>query len=291
MNYNYLTKITIMDKFTQFKDAISIEKIDDFSYKTVPSENFFVGNTPHGGYLMAIMHKALTTTLPHSCAISSSIQYLDRTEPREIDIKVDVIRISKGSSTGRVTILQDNNIKCIYTGLCSDFAHMKGYAGLATPIPELFNTTEKDSFISLDYENIKPGFTPAFVKQVDCFVHPDHAWWDRDISNEDADARCSAYISLQGGIPDQYALSFFSDILPPVVLNKYGPLGWVPTLTLTTHIRQMPQTEVLLLDFIASDIHNGYFEQDCRIWDLNKNLVASSRQLTRILKSEEKITI
>ena len=56
-------------------------------------------------------------------------------------------------------------------------------------------------------------------------------------------------------------------------------------------IRQMPQTEELMLDFVASDINNGYFEQDCRIWDLNKNLVASSRQLTRILKSEEKITI
>ena len=291
MNYNYLTKITIMDKFKQFIDAISIEKVNDFSYKVTPSENFFVGNTPHGGYLMAIMHKALTSTLPHSCAISSSIQYLDRTEPREIDIKVDVIRISKGSSTGRVTIFQDNNIKCIYTGLCSDFEHMKGYAGLESPIPEIFLNTNKNKFVNLDYENIKPGFTPAFVKQVDCFVHPDHAWWDRKITNEDADARCSAYISLQGGIPDQYALSFFSDILPPVVLNKYGPLGWVPTLTLTTHIRQMPQTEVLLLDFIASDIHNGYFEQDCRIWDLNKNLVASSRQLTRILKSEEKITI
>ena len=77
MNYNYLTKITIMDKFKQFIDAISIEKVDDFSYKVTPSENFFVGNTPHGGYLMAIMHKALTSTLPHSCAISSSIQYLD----------------------------------------------------------------------------------------------------------------------------------------------------------------------------------------------------------------------
>jgi len=291
MNYNYLTKITIMDKFKQFIDAISIEKVDDFSYKVTPSENFFVGNTPHGGYLMAIMHKALTSTLPHSCAISSSIQYLDRTEPREIDIKVDVIRISKGSSTGRVTIFQDNNIKCIYTGLCSDFEHMKGYAGLESQIPEIFLNTNKDKFVNLDYENIKPGFTPAFVKQVDCFVHPDHAWWDRKITNEDADARCSAYISLEGGIPDQYALSFFSDILPPVVSNKYGPLGWVPTLTLTTHIRQMPQTEELMLDFVASDINNGYFEQDCRIWDLNKNLVASSRQLTRILKSEEKITI
>ena len=41
MNYNYLTKITIMDKFKQFIDAISIEKVDDFSYKVTPSENFF----------------------------------------------------------------------------------------------------------------------------------------------------------------------------------------------------------------------------------------------------------
>jgi acyl-CoA thioesterase len=79
--------------------------------------------------------------------------------------------------------------------------------------------------------------------------------------------------------------------LPPVVSNKYGPLGWVPTLTLTTHIRQLPKTEVLLLDFVARDIQNGYFEQDCTIWDLDGNLVASSRQLTRILKSEDKITI
>ncbi|MGY8807623.1 MAG: hypothetical protein ACKVKU_02575 [Gammaproteobacteria bacterium] len=35
---------------------------------------------------------------------------------------------------------------------------------------------------------------------------------------------------------------------------------------------------------------NGYFEQDCNIWDLNGNLVATSRQLAKILKSEEKIS-
>jgi acyl-CoA thioesterase len=291
MNYNYLTKINIMDKFKQFQDAIEINKVSDSLYKIIPSEKFFVGNTPHGGYLMAIMHKALISSLPHSCAISSSIQYLDRAEPREIDIHVDVIRVSRGSSTGRVTIMQDNLVKCIYTGTCSDFEHMKGYNGLATPIPLIFKTIDKKDFKNLDYDNVKAGFTPAFVKQVECFVHPDHAWWDREISNEDAEARCSAYISLPGGIPDQYAISFFSDILPPVVSNKYGPLGWVPTLTLTTHIRQMPKTEVLVLDFLAKDINNGYFEQDCNIWDLEGNLVASSRQLTRILKSEEKISI
>ena len=95
---------------------------------------------------------------------------------------------------------------------------------------------------------------------------------------------------MEGGVPDQFCLSFYSDILPPVVCNKYGPLGWIPTITLTTHIRRMPTTPVLYADFIASDINKGYFEQDCNIWDLDGNLVASSRQLTRILKSEEKLS-
>jgi len=43
-------------------------------------------------------------------------------------------------------------------------------------------------------------------------------------------------------------------------------------------------------DIPMSTPRKGYFEQDCNIWDLNKNLVASSRQLTRILKSEEKLS-
>ena len=127
------------------------------------------------------------------------------------------------------------------------------------------------------------------IKQVDCSVHPDHAWWNREISSESAAARCSAFLRLEGGMPDQFCLSFYSDILPPVVSNKYGPLGWIPTITLTTHIRQMPTTNTLFADFKASDINKGYFEQDCNIWDLNANLVASSRQLTKILKSVEKL--
>ena len=41
---------------------------------------------------------------------------------------------------------------------------------------------------------------------------------------------------------------------------------------------------------LAKDISNGYFEQDCYIWDMDGNLVATSRQLAKILKSEEKIS-
>ena len=43
-------------------------------------------------------------------------------------------------------------------------------------------------------------------------------------------------------------------------------------------------------DVKFTDINKGYFEQDCYIWDMNGNLVATSRQLAKILKSEEKIS-
>ena len=53
---------------------------------------------------------------------------------------------------------------------------------------------------------------------------------------------------------------------------------------------KMHQALTFNYNFHLSDISNGYFEQDCNIWDLNGNLVATSRQLAKILKSEEKIS-
>jgi hypothetical protein len=169
---------------------------------------------------------------------------------------------------------------------------MKGYDDLQKPLPPLFNDKDKQDYVKMNYDKISEGFTPAFIQQLECLVHPDHAWWNREsnFNNKDKEARCSAFLEMLGGVPDQFCLSFYSDILPPVVSNKYGPLGWIPTITLTTHIRQLPTTAEVYADFKATDINKGYFEQDCNIWDLNGILVASSRQLTRILKSEEKLS-
>ena len=281
-----------MNHFQKFQNAIDIKQNKDNSFSVEPNTDYFVGNTPHGGYLMAIMHKALTEVLPHSTAISSSVQYLDRIDPKPISLEVDVFKVGKGSSSGIVKLIQDERVCTTFTGTCSDFHHMKGYDGLEKPLPEIFNDKDKDEYINLNYDEITKGFTPSFIHQLECSIHPNQVWWKRgkDEDNSNYDARCCAYLKMEGGLPDQFCLSFYSDILPPVVCNKYGALGWVPTITLTTHIRQLPTTETIYADFIATDINKGYFEQDCNLWDLNGNLVASSRQLTRILKSEEKLS-
>ena len=281
-----------MNQFQRFQAALKLENVEHNIFLVNPDTNYFVGNTPHGGYLMAIMHKALTNVLPHSTAISSSVQYLDRIDAKPFELEVETFKTSRGSSSGIVKLIQDKKICTTFTGTCSDFEFMKGYDDLQKPLPKIFKDKDKNDYVKMNYDKISKGFTPAFIQQLECLIHPDHAWWNREkgSDNSDNEARCSAFLEMEGGTPDQFCLSFYSDILPPVVSNKYGPLGWIPTITLTTHIRQLPSTSEVYADFKASDINKGYFEQDCNIWDLDGNLVASSRQLTRILKSEEKLS-
>ncbi len=277
-----------MSFFKQFENSIIIDKSDENIFSMTPSKDYFVGNTPHGGYLTAVMQKALSLNMPHPHVINSNTLYLDRTEPKEISIHVDKIRESRGSSVGRVSLIQDEKLRCMMTGICSDFNYMNGVNDLETPPPNIFNE-KRDLFISLNFDNKQEGFTPSFIKQTKCDIAKKHAWWLKNENELGDEARCTGFISMGEEIPDQFVLSFYSDFFPPVVMNKYGPLGWVPTLSLTTNIRQLPTTSELFMDVIAKDLNKGFFEQDCQIWDLNKNLVATSRQLTRILKSEEKL--
>lgn len=277
-----------MSFFKQFENSIAIDRSDENLFSMTPSKDYFVGNTPHGGYLTAVMQKAISLSMPHPHLINSNTLYLDRTEPREISIKVEKIRESRGSSVGQVSLIQDDKLRCMMTGICSDFHYMKGVNDLETLPPKIFND-ERDSFISLNFDNKEEGITPSFIKQTHCEIAIKHAWWLKNEGDLGDEARCSGFISMGDEIPDQFVLSFYSDFFPPVVMNKYGPLGWVPTLSLTTNIRQLPTTSELFMDVKAKDLNKGFFEQDCQIWDLNKNLVATSRQLTRILKSEEKL--
>tara|TARA_Y100000287_G_scaffold28701_1_gene20367 strand:+ start:448 stop:1293 length:846 start_codon:yes stop_codon:yes gene_type:complete len=277
-----------MSFFKQFENSIIIDKSDENIFSMTPSKDYFVGNTPHGGYLTAVMQKALSLSMPHPHVINSNTLYLDRTEPKEISIHVDKIRQSRGSSVGRVSLIQDEKLRCMMTGICSDFNYMNGVNDLETLPPNIFNE-KRDLFISLNFDNKQEGFTPSFIKQTKCDIAKKHAWWLKNENDLGDEARCAGFISMGEEIPDQFVLSFYSDFFPPVVMNKYGPLGWVPTLSLTTNIRQLPTTSELFMDVIAKDLNKGFFEQDCQIWDLNKNLVATSRQLTRILKSEEKL--
>ena len=58
-----------MNQFDQFQQAIQIKQIEDNLFSFIPDKKYSVGNTPNGGYLFAIMHKALVSVLPHTLSL------------------------------------------------------------------------------------------------------------------------------------------------------------------------------------------------------------------------------
>ena len=204
-----------MNQFDQFQNALLLETTSSNTFRVTPDDRYFVGKTPHGGYLNALMHKALVSSVPHSAAISSSIQYLDRIEAKDFILEVEVFKVSRGSSSGLVRLIQDDRICTVFNAICSDFDHMKGYNGLETRLPDIFKDVSRDKYKSLNYDN-----TPSFIHQLGFTVHPNHAWWDRDINEAEAEARCSSYMQMHGGIPDPFVLSF-SAILIAIVIGLF----------------------------------------------------------------------
>ena len=156
-----------MNQFERFQHALRLENIEDNVFLVNPDTNYFVGNTPHGGYLMAVMHKALTSILPHSTAISSSVQYLDRIDAKPFQLEVETFKVSKGSSSGIVKLIQDDKICTTFTGTCSDFEFMKGYDDLQKPLPSIFSDKDKNDYVKMNYDKISKGFTPAFIQQLE----------------------------------------------------------------------------------------------------------------------------
>ena len=59
-------------------------------------------------------------------------------------------------------------------------------------------------YVEMNYDKISKGFTPNFIKQLKCLVHPEHAWWNKEKLGSNSEARCSAFLELEGGVPDQF---------------------------------------------------------------------------------------
>ncbi len=82
-----------------------------------------------------------------------------------------------------------------------------------------------------------------------------------------------------GSEPSAMALPFFADSFPPTVFTRLGPIGWVPTLELTVHVRRRPTPGWLACQVWTDDLHNGKLIESCRVWDASGALVGQGRQI------------
>ena len=261
--------------FENFNNDIQAVKESDNLWKGNLSDRWSIGKTPNGGYSMAFAAKAISNSLTHKDPLAISANYLERVDFGETYIKVVPVHVTKSLSTARAELIQDKKIKVIFTATFTDFSKSNGLDLSVRKAPDF------EPYENCILQPYKEGFNPLLEKNLEKKYCNDSLWWEKN--NEDNKASLNLYMSWpEKEAADLYTLILFLDATTPPIFNKLGSVGWVPTISLTSHIRGIPVPGPLKVSAKTEFVTKGFMEEDREIWDLEGNLVGQSKQMAKL---------
>ncbi|GES32130.1 thioesterase family protein [Streptomyces angustmyceticus] len=237
----------------------------------------------NGGYLLALMGRALGDALPHPDPLSVTAHYLTASVPGPAVIRTDVVRTGRTMSTGTASLIQ-------FAEDGSEIERLRvlaAYGDLGTLSDDVRTTAKPPAIPPYEHclgANDAPGGTTipgstAITERLDLRLDPETAGWAVGAPSGKGEMR--AWFGLADGRePDPLSLLLTVDALPPTAFEM-GLLGWVPTVELTAHIRHRPAPGPLRVAITTRNLAGGFLEEDAEVWDSEDRLVAQSRQLAR----------
>ncbi|MGO4457182.1 thioesterase family protein [Streptomyces sp. M-16] len=235
----------------------------------------------NGGYLLALVGRALAAALPHPDPFTVSAHYLTSSVPGPAVIRTQVVRAGRNLSTGQASLFQfDEN------GAEVERIRVLASYGDLDALPDAVHTVARPPVIP-PYEDClgaEAGPAPipgssAIVDRLRLRLDPATAGWAVGAPSGKGEMR--AWFELADGRDaDPLSLLLAVDALPPTAFDL-GLLGWAPTVELTTHIRCRPAPGPLRVGIVTRNLAGGFLEEDAEVWDSADRLVAQSRQLAR----------
>jgi acyl-CoA thioesterase len=242
------------------------------------SPDWRAGRGPHGGYLAAILLRALVETVadPLRAPRSLTIHYARAPQPAPVRIHTVLERQGRSLSTLSARIEQDGSLVALALAAFSIAWSAPKIAEL--PMPDVEPQDSERASGRLLFEGAPP-FTRHLVLQPRIGAVP--------FTGSDRPMEVGGWLGLAEERPiDALSLAFFSDALfsPPFI--RLSEPATTPTIDLTIHFRTpMPRTgspdprELCFARFRSGLIHEGFFEEDGVIWAADGSVLAQSRQL------------
>jgi hypothetical protein len=238
----------------------------------VPSGWDIAGNA-NGGYLLAIAARAMVGQLGRPDPVSVTGHYLSPGQVGPLDVEVTTVREGRRFSTARAEITSEGKPVLSTIGTFGDLSDAGEPIRVQGSPPDLPPPSE-----CMGMPALGEGEVPSFMNRVDLRLHPEDTGFAR--GEPSGEARVRGWFSLPGGEPvDTIALLCALDAFPPTIFNADLPLGWVPTLEFTAHLRGRPAPGPLAAEFTTRFVTGGFLEEDGLIWDGQGTLVGQSRQL------------
>ncbi|MFE9769147.1 thioesterase family protein [Streptomyces sp. NPDC005808] len=245
------------------------------------SAGWTIVSAVNGGYLLAVLGRALADALPHADPFTISAHYLTASQPGPAVVRTEVARTGRTLSTGQASLFQyDDEGREV-----ERIRVLASYGDLDT-LPEDVRTTAKPPAMPPMDQCFGPEDAPAPVPGSSAItdrlmlkLDPATLGWALGAPSGKGEMR-SWFGLADGRDPDPLSLLLAVDALPPTAF-ELGLSGWVPTVELTVHVRSRPAPGPLRVSITTRNLAGGFLEEDAEVWDSADRLVAQSRQLAR----------
>jgi len=259
---------------TRFDTDTAVRSVGEGVFEARISSDWFIGPQPNGGYVAAIVLRAMVATVDDASRPprSYTVHLLRPAAEGPVRVSVTVERSGRTVSTLSARLEQDGRL--IAVGLCAFGVGRGGdleFADASMPSVPPPSAVEPRPF---EERHI------AFRQQFD----------NRWVIGEDGSgevARTGAWLRLAEGQPlDAVVVTQLMDCWMPSVFVKATERGKVhgpnvPTIELTVHFREpLPLPDDHYLGVFHTDVaRDGFLVEDGRLWAPDGRLVADSRQL------------
>ncbi|MER7405106.1 thioesterase family protein [Streptomyces sp. NPDC000070] len=236
----------------------------------------------NGGYLLAVLGRALAETLPHADPFTISAHYLTASQPGPAVVRTDTVRAGRTLSTGQASLFQYDD-----EGREVERIRVLASYGDLDALPDDVRTTARPPAIPPLERCFGPedGAAPvpgssAITDRLMLKLDPSTLGWA--LGKPSGKGEMRAWFGLADGRDhDPLSLLLAVDALPPTAF-ELGLKGWVPTVELTVHVRCRPAPGPLRVSIGTRNLAGGFLEEDAEVWDSADRLVAQSRQLARV---------
>jgi hypothetical protein len=246
------------------------------------SAGWTIINAVNGGYLLAVLGRALADALPHADPFTISAHYLTASQPGPAVVRTDVVRTGRTLSTGQASLFQHDE-----QGREVERIRVLASYGDLDALPDDVRTTAAPPELPPMDECFGPQDGPAPVTGSSAIadrlmIKLDPATLGWAVGAPSGKGEMRAWFGLADGRDaDPLSLLLAVDALPPTAF-ELGLKGWVPTVELTVHVRARPAPGPLRVSITTRNLAGGFLEEDAEVWDSNDRLVAQSRQLARV---------
>ena len=259
-----------------FATDTAIHPTGDGRYAGRIVDGWDIGGNANGGYLLAILGRALREASGRPDVVIMTAHYLSPGRPG--DVTIDALQLKSGRQFTTVTggMRSGDALVLHATGAFGDLSSsetgIRRLDGTPPPLPS-----------PDDCPRAHPAATaaPPVMGRFDLRLHPEDVGFLQGQPHGKGLVR--GWFRLLDDEPmDTVALLLAIDAFPPTAFNAALPVAWTPTVELTVHLRARPVPGWLRCEFTTRFVSGGFLEEDGTVWDESGQLVAQSRQLALV---------